>query len=180
MSRKYIVESYPLVVREKIDYFISEGFNPLSIFKWLEENMYPVWRKERKQEWCVSRKTIYNYMKKRCPENLLVSATYLEGARKRFGEDVDVMGKLRENITTLEALIKKFDLSEKMSIKQIGSMRLLLHEVSEAYRKYMDLEIRLGLRKEEKKEETTENILERLKKAQEKKEDEILQKATGT
>ena len=118
LARKYIVESYPLVVREKMDYFVSEGFSPLSIFKWLEATMFPVWRKERKQEWCVSRKTVYNYMRKRCPENLLASDSYLRDARKRVDSNVDSMGEIRDSLKLIDDLIKTFD--KRSDVNKIG------------------------------------------------------------
>jgi len=157
-----------LVVREKIDYFISEGFTPLAIYKWLEENLYPKWREEGKDEFCVTRRTIYNYMKNRCPENMLVSDTYLQEARKRVDDDVDSLFEIRESIKILDKLILSFDLKD-LSLGEKGELRRLLHEKIESQKKYMELQMRLGLVKETEKEDSTEDILEKLKKAQDEK-----------
>jgi len=175
LPRRFIVESFPLEVREKIDFFISEGFNPRSVFDWLSDNVYPKWREEGKSELCVTRRTIYNYMKNRCPENLLVSNLYLKEAKKRVDDDIDTMANLRENIANLKKLIDKYDLNGELSEKAIGTIRLLIMALNEVNLKYAELQIRLGL-KDEKVKETPEDILEKLKREQEEKEKEALQK----
>jgi len=148
LPRRFIVEGFPLEVREKIDFFISEGFNPRSVFEWLQENIYPKWREEGKNELCVTRRTIYNYMKNRCPENLLVSDSYLKEARKRVDEDIDAMEKIRGNIASLEDLLNQFDLTGKMTVPQISQVRLLLQALLMANQKYLELQMNHQRREE--------------------------------
>jgi len=45
-----------------------------------------------------------------------------------------------------------------------------------ANQKYLELQMRLGIIRDEKKEETTDDILERLRKEQKNKEEKALQK----
>ena len=175
LARKFIVEQFPIDVREKIDFFIGEGFNPLSIFRWLEENVYPKWRKDGKGEFCVTRRTIYNYVKNRCPENLLVSDSYLKEARKRVDDDINSIGEIRSSINVLDKLIKSFNL-DNPTLKEKGELRRLIKEKIESEKKFMELQIRLGLVKDVKKVDTTDDILERLRKEQKIREEKTLEK----
>jgi len=183
---KSIIDQYPDDVKRKIDLFVGEGLSPRAIYEWLEANVYPQFRESGSVEFCVSRKTVYNYMKKHVPEKRVVFGSYIREALKRVDDDIDAMAKLREYIRALEGLLGKFDLSGKLSLREIGEMRRLLHELTEATRKHVDLEIRLGLR-EGKEEESKENILDRLRgeleekeKKKKEKEAEVLGKAVGT
>lgn len=174
VPRTGVVEQFPVEIREKIDAFIGLKLSPRSIYEWLSENVYPRWREEGRDNLCVTRKTIYNYMRNRCPENLVVSDSYLRAATERVEDGVDTLEKIRGNIATLERLLSQFDLKVSLNMPQISQARLLTQALLDANLKLLELEIRLGLREAKDLEKDEENVLDRLRREAKEREEKAL------
>jgi hypothetical protein len=168
--RGKIIESYPPDVKEQIDRMIDANFTARMIYEWLKVNWFPKWEKSH-PEWCVTERTVENYLRYYAPEKRLLSASYIRSAVERLEEDVKIREDIQKAISELWQLYEKAD-SDK-------EKRLILRDIILSERVYFDICARLGIIEEKQKMESEESFAKMLEKLRKEREKEILKKALG-
>ena len=170
MVRGEIIEEYPTEVKTEIDKMIERQPNAQFIFDWLEKTWFPKW-KDSHSEWCVTKRTIQNYIRLKAPEKTLVHPAYVREAIKRTHKDIDVLNNIGVTIEKLDVLIKKFE-GKELDNKDIGELRRLHKEFRDANKMLFDLHSRLGLIDETPKKSIQFSFSRKLTEIKEKREEE--------
>lgn len=179
-----IVEEFPEEVRVDIGKMVSLGYSSIEIYDWLVKTHFPMWREEH-PEWCVTDRTIRNYIEERIPERVVVSRGVIEKAMERVEDDVDALANIKQAIAGIKSLIDKYDRVHILERTEVAELRKLWKEYVEMSDMYIHLQMKLGIVKEmpEKKEITVSEKMSELKAKMEaekkKKEDEALVKAVS-